>query len=86
MFGVSGLVAPLPTGSPVLMSPAGSPPDGGHVTNIFGSGLYKYKYKYKCVCVCIRVCVHGHIPKCFLPILRTFIKIEFGGVCYGQRI
>ena len=47
-------MSPLPMGPPVLLPPAGSPPEWGHVASS-GSGKYKYKYKYKCVCVRVRV-------------------------------
>ena len=40
------LVSPLPMGPPVLLPPAGSPLNGGHIAS---SGCGKYKYKYKCV-------------------------------------
>ena len=51
------LVSPLPTGPPVLLPPAGSPPKWGPRSQFWLSQLQYKTTTSVCVCVCLCVCV-----------------------------
>ena len=63
-----GLVSPLPTGPPVLLPSAGSPPEWGPHSQF-------WQWYYKCVCggwgVCVCVCTHAQTSVCALCVSDT---------------
>ena len=67
------LVSPMSMGPPVLLPPAGSLLNGGHVAS---SGCGKNKYKYKYMCVCVYVCMHACVYLCACACMRVYVCVH----------